>query len=123
MRNILFLITAVLILGVLNLLIVQKESVLANGQTIFMRLAPVDPRSLIQGDYMRLRYSEDTFPRDEALAHRDGRIIVKLDTNRVATFSRFADGVSAGENEVLLRYRNRDDFRVGQNSFFIQEGT
>src|SRR5256885_1042922 len=123
MRNILFLITSVLILGVLNFVILQKESVLANGQSVFMRLAPVDPRSLIQGDYMMLRYSEDTFPRDESVAHGDGKIIFKLDENRVATFSRIPDSVGPSENEVMLHYRKHSNFRVGQDSFFIQEGT
>ncbi len=35
----------------------HKEAVLADGQKIFMRLQPVDPRSLLQGDYMALRFA------------------------------------------------------------------
>src|SRR5947209_8763756 len=122
-RNILFLITTVLVLGILNFLIIQKESLLANGQSIFMRLAPVDPRSLMQGDYMMLRYSSDTFPPDIAALPSDGKFMVKLDNNRVATFSRFFDSVGPRPNEMLLRYRKRNEFRVGQDSFFIQQGT
>ncbi|KIG15596.1 putative membrane protein [Enhygromyxa salina] len=34
----------------------QKERVLSTGQTVLLPLAPVDPRSLMQGDYMILRY-------------------------------------------------------------------
>jgi uncharacterized membrane-anchored protein len=122
-RNILFLITTVLVLGILNFLIIQKESVLANGQSVFMRLAPVDPRSLMQGDYMMLRYSTDTFPPDIAALPSDGKFMVKLDENRVATFSRFFDGAKPMPNEIVLRYSKRTDFRVGQDSFLIQEGT
>ena len=41
--------------------IVKKEELLKDGQLVLFELAPVDPRSLMQGDYMTLRYkiSED----------------------------------------------------------------
>ena len=47
---------AALVLVVTNVLIVQKERLLAAPQGILLELAPVDPRSLIQGDYMALRF-------------------------------------------------------------------
>lgn len=39
-----------------NKLIYKYEDILANGQSIILKLAPVDPRSLMQGDYMELNY-------------------------------------------------------------------
>lgn len=47
---------AVLVLLVANGGIWQKESLIAHGQPLFVQLAPVDPRSLMQGDYMALRF-------------------------------------------------------------------
>ena len=44
------------VLGYLNLGILSKESLKANGETILLELAPRDPRSLLQGDYMALNY-------------------------------------------------------------------
>ncbi|WAC73700.1 GDYXXLXY domain-containing protein [Roseateles sp. SL47] len=46
-----------LVLITVNLLILQKEQLIDEGQPVFVRLAPVDPRSLMQGDYMRLSYA------------------------------------------------------------------
>ncbi|UOH75719.1 GDYXXLXY domain-containing protein [Acinetobacter schindleri] len=37
-------------------LILKHEHHLANSQSIFVELAPVDPRSILQGDYMTLNY-------------------------------------------------------------------
>ncbi len=37
-------------------LIIQHEWHLRNSQSIFVKLAPVDPRSILQGDYMALNY-------------------------------------------------------------------
>ena len=48
---------------------------------------------------------------------------MKLDGNKVATFVRLYSGETLSPNEVLLRYRKREDMRAGQNSFFIQEGS
>lgn len=47
---------ALLILLVANVGIWQKENLIAHGQPVFIALAPVDPRSLMQGDYMRLNF-------------------------------------------------------------------
>ncbi len=50
----------------------QKERLIAQGQPVFVELAPVDPRSLMQGDYMRLafRLPEGVSELDPALTTR-----------------------------------------------------
>jgi uncharacterized membrane protein/uncharacterized membrane-anchored protein len=45
-----------LILLVVNLGIAHRERILASGARVVLALAPVDPRSLMQGDYMALRF-------------------------------------------------------------------
>ncbi|QNK66659.1 GDYXXLXY domain-containing protein [Variovorax sp. PAMC26660] len=42
---------------VANVAIFDKENTIRNGRPVFVRLAPVDPRSLMQGDYMRLNFA------------------------------------------------------------------
>ncbi len=53
---------ALLSLGLVNGLIWQKEGLIAQGRPVFVKLAPADPRSLIQGDYMRLNYALPSRP-------------------------------------------------------------
>ena len=55
--RILIITNLLLLLGYLNWSIYQKEQTLRDGQLVLFELAPVDPRSLMQGDYMSLRYS------------------------------------------------------------------
>jgi uncharacterized membrane-anchored protein len=43
-------------LVLVNVLIGSREQLIAEGRPVFVKLAPVDPRSLMQGDYMRLSY-------------------------------------------------------------------
>ncbi|UYO75286.1 GDYXXLXY domain-containing protein [Halomonas qinghailakensis] len=45
------------VLAVVNWAIWQKEHHLAEGEIVYLELAPVDPRSLMQGDYMALSFA------------------------------------------------------------------
>jgi uncharacterized membrane-anchored protein len=111
-----------LVLGAVNYLIMKKEDTLASGRTMLLRLAPLDPRSLIQGDYMALRYEiAREVPRDQ-LKKDKGHIVVSLDMNNVAKFVRVHKGEPLQEGEYLLFYRNRGELRLGAESFMFQEG-
>lgn len=46
-----------LALFVANHGIVQRERILSDGRVVLLELEPVDPRSLMQGDYMALRFA------------------------------------------------------------------
>jgi uncharacterized membrane-anchored protein len=115
----------VLLLGNVN--IMQKQAVLDEGETLLLRLRPVDPRSLIQGDYMVLRYDLAAFPEAEqaaALPWR-GSVILARDEDGVGRFARLDDGGALQANEVRLRYKLRvgwGELRYGAESFFFQEG-
>lgn len=123
MRNALLWITTLLVLAVVNLQIVQKEFLLKQGITMLLRLAPVDPRSLIQGDYMALRYDLSEFLWEDSLP-RDGQVVVHLDEQQVATILRvYTPDEPLVEGEHLLRYRWREgSIQLGSKAFFFQEG-
>ena len=119
-------------LAAVNGLIAHKERVLKSGRTMFLRLGPRDPRSLIQGDYMVLRYD---IPRKltaevKEKGPADGHLVVALDSKDVARIVRIHGGEPLAENEHLLRYRlrgrsrlgRRGGIRLGAESFFFQEG-
>lgn len=45
-----------LVLGFFFFNIIKNESILNDGETVLLELRPVDPRSIMQGDYMALRF-------------------------------------------------------------------
>lgn len=123
MRNIILLLSAAVILVLVNYSIWQRETLISTGRVILLELAPVDPRSLMQGDYMALRFklTNDAFPHDKIKSMKDGRIVLAVDSRNTATFRRFADGKTAAD-EALLRYRIRNDQpKFASNAFFFQE--
>lgn len=98
----------------------------SDGQTVFMDLRPVDPRALMLGDYMRLRYAEERLP--EGLKVNEippkGAFIMTLDANNVATFNRLDDGVALGPNEIKINYtRTNRSVTFGAPRFYFENGT
>ena len=65
----------VLVLGAVNWSIFAKERIKTNGERIFLALAPVDPRSLMQGDYMALRFEIADRIRREGQRQRAGLLV------------------------------------------------
>jgi uncharacterized membrane-anchored protein len=123
MRSLFVFIIAVVVLAYVNFEIYQKEQLLTEGTTILLELAPVDPRSLIQGDYMVLRYK---IARLEALyeAKQDGYLVIERNDDQIAQFKRIYDENTPLEaSSLLLRFRKRgSEIRLGAESFFFQEG-
>ena len=117
----------ILILVLVNWSIYQKEMHIKNGKVVFLKLAPVDPRSLMQGDYMALRFDMANSISKKLPKNRDaidGRVLVSMDKNNVATFSYLYIGSLLKENELFLKYRVRNrTVKFATNAFFFEEGT
>ncbi len=132
MRKGIVLLTALAVLLLVNLSIYEKEQHLAQGEVLFLELAPVDPRSLMQGDYMTLRFAVGDRIREAVRAQDDeatdssldGYAVVRLDEQRIARFVRLghADEVLE-ENERTLFFRQRNDrIQFATNAYFFEEG-
>jgi uncharacterized membrane-anchored protein len=133
-RRALAVLWALVALAAVNLSIAEKERLLASGTIVYLELAPIDPRSLMQGDYMALNYAvanetrqalQASQPAERAgdLAPGDGRIVVALDQRSVASFRRLDDGLPRASGEMVLRYRVRAGrLKFASNAFFFEEG-
>ena len=134
-----------LVLVTINTSILTKERLLRDGTVLRLALAPVDPRSLMQGDYMALSFAlaRDALrardasldrpaeaatgnPTDEDFWTRNeqGELIVTRAVDGTATFTRFArPGAPLAAGEHVLRYRVRDGrLRVATDAWFFEEG-
>jgi uncharacterized membrane-anchored protein len=110
-----------IVLAAINYSIVQKERQLSSGTRMYLALAPVDPRSLMQGDYMQLRYELAELMPDAEYA-RQGALVVALDEMGIASFVRLHGSEELRPGEHLLRYHRRGVPYIGAESFFFEEG-
>ena len=64
----------------------------------------MDPRSLIQGDYMDLRFRLGL-----SVDKEDGYVVVSLDERNIGSFKRLYKDQALSQDEILIRYRVRND--------------
>ena len=146
-RNILLWGGLLLALVVANLGIRGHERTLSEGRVVLLELAPVDPRSLMQGDYMVLRFAVDEAVLDALHPQRrggnaaadlwnmdepcgpkrcgDGYVVVAPDRDGVGRFVRIQDAPQPlADREIAVRFRERDWWRIviAGNSWFFPEG-
>ena len=125
MRKGIVILAGLAILALVNYSIYSRERLLTEGNVVFLQLAPVDPRSLMQGDYMALRFhvANDLQSRVANDSPHDGYVVLTLDDRRIATFARIDGGAPLAANEARMHYRMRDrQIKFATNAFFFQEG-
>lgn len=124
--------------------VIEKETLLQEGELVLLELAPADPRSLMQGDYMDLRYAisqnlhlykdvleTDTLEEnrfsirrlDEELPKR-GALVIQLDSVGVGEGVRiYSESTPLKKGELVIRYFKPNwRLNIGAESYFFQEG-
>lgn len=125
MRKAIAILVGLVILVLVNHSIYTREKLLTEGEVVVLQLAPVDPRSLMQGDYMALRFQieNDVRARVRDESPHNGHVVLALDGRGVGAFARIDDGTPLATHEVRMRYRLREkQVRFATNAFFFQEG-
>ena len=129
-----------LVLGAAIWRVLPREQLTANGDPLLLEIRPVDPRALLQGDYMALDYEieqeaeQDVRTLDPEVSsirrvlRHDGLLILSVDERGVGSYARLgqdADPASEapGADEIAVRYRmSVGDVDLGQRRWFFQEG-
>lgn len=116
--------SALAILALVNFSIYQQEQQLSNGDIVVFELAPVDPRSLMQGDYMALNYQiTNQISQANEQENHDGLFIVTLAQHQLAQFEALYQGQTLQPNQQLIQYRVRSGrVKLASNAFFFEEG-
>lgn len=120
---------AVLVLVTVNLLILQKETLIREGRPVFVQLAPVDPRSLMQGDYMRLAYAlpgTDRWSRSAvSLWGERRRVAVQLDERGIVRSSQLlASGEAVPTGMVAVELTPASGgWTLVSDAWYFKEGT
>ncbi|XPV75905.1 MAG: GDYXXLXY domain-containing protein [Desulfovibrio sp.] len=145
MRTKIMIALGVFVLAVLNWSVYTNEQLRQDGKVVYFKLAPVDPRSLMQGDYMQLNYAlaDDAYSALQSdgaqiegysVERSRGKLVLRIDEDNIARFSRvYAGGGNSPdsgskanvlqENEVLFPYFcNGYIVKIRPDSFMFQEG-
>ena len=106
-----------------------KQYVAATGTEVVLQGAPVDPRSLMQGDYAILEYEIASIPEDLKADFEPGDdvIVVLVKRGSVWEGSRYLtnDLSPKRSNQVFIRGEMQSNGRIdfGIGTYFVPEGT
>ena len=124
MKKLLVLLNLILLIVVFGYSVIKEEDNLKKN-TFYIKTSPVDPRSLIQGDYMVLNYNITDSARIEAVNIRKGYIRIKINDLKIAEFIRVdKEYMPPSNNEISIQFqKNSSNIDIGVNSYLFQEGT
>jgi uncharacterized membrane-anchored protein len=97
MRRLYILVVLVLFLGGYALAAQRMEAVRAEGKTILLALAPVDPRAPLMGDYMALRYVVNNDIRKALAAQKNAQRNAQENAAKATPKSAQKDGQKDGQ--------------------------
>jgi uncharacterized membrane-anchored protein len=119
-----FLSCGLLVLAVANAAIWQKEGVIKTGAAVFVELAPADPRSLMEGDYMRLRFGlPDATPGNGGPASGTPQVVARVDSRGIARLLRFKDDQPLARGEFVIDLvRKNNDWTFVTDAWYFREG-
>ncbi len=104
----------------------QKQQVIRHGMPVYVALAPVDPRSLMQGDYMRLefRVPAELAELPPGLGAERPKVVARRDARGVATLLRVARrGEALAEGEFLFELTPKDGrWMLVSDAWYFREG-
>ncbi|MBA2075270.1 GDYXXLXY domain-containing protein [Aeromonas veronii] len=127
-RQLALLLSGLAILAGINATVWRYEHAMSSSEVVLLRLAPVDPRSLMQGDYMRLNYeiARELTSRDARTTQDKGSdtLVIRLDAHQVATL--VADGKPdrlASDERLLQVHQSERQWQIGPDAYFFEEGS
>lgn len=126
-KSMLIVVNLLLLISYFNWSVYAKEKIIDQGKLVLLKLAPIDPRSLMQGDYMALNYEVNVISKKVNIPKR-GFCLLKIDSNgvghRIALIKNFR---SEQNNQIAVKYFfSGTEFwpgiHVGAESYFFEEG-
>ena len=106
----------------------DRDRLILTGKEILLELAPVDPLSLLQGQYMIINFAlerEEIEVKDQEVNsdririnhNESARIVLRYNESGVASFNRFEDGQLLASNEMLLKIKRSTDRNYNDGEF------
>lgn len=114
-QNYLLLFAFAVVFIFMNMQIFQKESIKNDGEVIYFKLAPVDPRAFMLGDYMALNFEHNLRNySDENMQ----TFIVTLNDQKVVIDAEPYQGTTVKDNQRLFKIQDQ----LRPDRFYFQEG-
>lgn len=124
-RKIIIILNFIILMSFFSLNVYKQEKIKKINSKLILELAPVDPRSLLQGDYMVLRYdivdSLYVFELEEESKLSKGFVMLEKDDRGISHFVGVSEEWKKGS--IAFRKDMSGTYSIGADSYFFEEGT
>lgn len=119
-RGLAIVVGALIVLVAINASIWQKEKLISTGEPVLVELGPADPRSLLQGDFMRLWF---TLPDLAVVKGGNRKVVGQRNARGVTQLTRVDDGapLKPGELRIDLVKKN-GGWTLVTDAWYFAEG-
>ena len=101
----------------------QKETLIGNGRQVFIALAPVDPRSLIQGDYMALNFQLTGLQEADSWSRQRVKAVARIDGRGIAVIKGLAANRPLQPDEIYFEQMpTQSGLRPATDAWYFKEG-
>ena len=117
---------ALIWLGIVSGILFYNEMLIVKGQEVLLKIAPVDPRDFLRGDYVSLHYDINEMPKNSKYygEYRHFKGFVTLKKQKDGTF--IVDEVleTKPQKQLFLKgeVRGKNIYYNGINKYFVKEG-
>ena len=133
MKRISELIISILVIGVIIYAFqvkADRDQLILTGKEILLELAPVDPLSLLQGQYMIINFAlerekielkkedVDSGRINLKIMNGSARIVLRYNESGIANFNRLEDDQLLASNEILFKIKARSRRENGSKYFY-----
>jgi uncharacterized membrane-anchored protein len=139
MRKTFIVIAVLLQILVLGYMAGEREYIVRNGEIIYLRTAPIDPRDLFRGDYVRLNYEISNIPAhhlprgDTTGVAKGEKVYINLKENSNGLYELDQVSITEPPTGIYLIGRSPYDYRhrrrghplrlnYGIEAYFVQQG-
>jgi uncharacterized membrane-anchored protein len=106
-----------------NIGIWQKETLIGSGRQVFIALAPVDPRSLLQGDYMALNFQLPELQEADSWGRQRVKAVARMDGRGIAVIQGLAMNRPLQPDEIYFELRpTQSGLRPATDAWYFKEG-
>lgn len=119
-------------LSILSVQVIKSEIILQQGEIVILELQPIDPRSLIQGDYVMLAYTVGNLEIPNGMHNERVNMVLRKDETNVYQYAGYyhhhkkwnKDYQPEAEDVIITgRYNGDNQVHFGIESYFVPEGT
>lgn len=111
---------------ILSVVLIYNETILKMGQSVLLKIYPIDPRDFLRGDYVALRYEINNVPENSYFSrrynHRDVYVTLEKDVDGIFHIKNIISALPKKELYIKGEMKGKRISYPSIEKYFTKEG-